>query len=318
MRKLISIWLWAGLLLALAACGTAQEPITTTNAPVAATTLTTQASGFPLTLETAIGPLTIPARPEAIVSLSPTATEMLAAIGASGQFVAVDDQSNYPAEVPMTDLSGFTPNIEAIASYQPDLVVIANDIDNLVAALQSLEIPVLLLPAAATFDNVYEQIELLGVATDHAAEAEQLTMDMTTGISELVDGYTPPVEPVTYYHELTTDFYSITSSTFIGSIYSLFRLQSIADAADPDGFGYPQLAEEYIIESDPTFIFLADTGFAGQSPETVAARPGWDQLTAVTSGRVISLNDDVASRWGPRVVDFVRSVAEAVAMQPAE
>ncbi|CAN5193575.1 ABC transporter substrate-binding protein [soil metagenome] len=315
MIKLISLWLCAGLLFALAACGSAQEP--TTSAPVAETTVTTQASGFPLTLETAIGPLTMPARPEAIVSLAPTATEMLAAIGASGQLVAVDDQSNYPADVPITDLSGFTPNIEAIASYQPDLVVISNDIDNMVASLQSLEIPVLLLPAAATLDNVYQQIELLGAATGHVEEAEQLTAQMSTEISELVAGYTPPAEPVTYYHELDPVLFSVTSSTFIGSIYSLFGLQSIADPADPDGFGYPQLAEEYIIESDPAFIFLADTGFAGQSPETVAARPGWDQLTAVTSGRVIPLDDDVASRWGPRVVDFVRSVAGAVALHPA-
>ena len=316
MRKMLSSLLLA---ITLAACGSPAVPttsatVTTTSAPAATTAFT----GFPVTLETAIGPLTIPARPEAIVSLSPTATEMLAAIGAAEQLVAVDDQSNYPAEVPLTDLSGFTPNIEAIASYQPDLVVISNDIDNMVASLQSLDIPVLLLPAAVTLDDVYSEIELLGLATGHVVDAQLLTKTTKEDIAALVEGFEPPAEPITYYHELDPMLFSVTSTTFIGSIYSLFGMQNIADPADPDGFGYPQLSAEYVIETDPNFIFLADTGFAGQTSETVAARPGWAEMTAVANGRVIPLDDDVASRWGPRVVDFVRAVAEAVALQPVE
>jgi iron complex transport system substrate-binding protein len=241
---------------------------------------------------------------------------MLAAIGALEQVVAVDDQSNYPPDAPLTDLSGFTPNIEAIASYEPDLVVVSNDIDGMVGALESLDIPVLLLPAALTLDDVYAEIEQLGDATGHAAEAAQLTADMRATIAELVDGYQPPAEPLTYYHELDPGLVSVTSATFIGSIYSLFGMQNIADPADPDGFGYPQLSAEYIISADPDFIFLADTKFAGQNPTTVAERPGWAELTAVIEGRVIELDDDIASRWGPRVVDFVRAVADAVALAP--
>jgi iron complex transport system substrate-binding protein len=313
MRRLIY-----GLLLAVVACGGAAEPTTTaqsvatTAAPTTAAVTTAAVGDFPVTVETAIGPLTIPARPEAIISLAPALTEMLAAVGALEQVVAVDDQSNYPLDVPVTDLSGFTPNIEAIASYQPDLVVISNDIDNMVASLQSLDIPVLLLPAAVSLQDVYSEIEVVGVATGHATEAEQLASQMREDIEGLVDSYVPPAEGVTYYHELGPDLYSVTSSTFIGSIYSLFGLQNIADAADPDGFGYPQLTAEYVIESDPDFIFLADTKFASQTPETVAARPGWGEMSAVTGGRVIPLDDDVASRWGPRVVDFVRAVADAL------
>lgn len=315
MRKTLS-----SLLLAVIACACGSPAVPTTSAAVttSAPATTTAFTGFPVTLETAIGSLTIPARPEAIVSLSPTATEMLAAIGAAEQLVAVDDQSNYPAEVPLTDLSGFTPNIEAIASYQPDLVVISNDIDNMVASLQSLDIPVLLSPAAVTLDDVYREIELLGVATGNALDAELLTKQMKDEIETLVGGFEPPAEPLTYYHELDPILFSVTSTTFIGSIYSLFGMQNIADPADPDGFGYPQLSAEHIIESDPDFIFLADTGFAGQTPEAVAARPGWAEMSAVATDRVIPLDDDVASRWGPRVVDFVRAVAEAVALQPVE
>jgi len=313
MRKLLS-----ALLLAMVACGGSQATATSTTVVTTAAPATTEASGFPVTVETAIGPLTIAERPEGIVSLAPVATEMLAAIGALEQVVAVDDQSNYPTNVPVTDLSGFIPNIEAIASYQPDLVVISNDIDNMVTSLQSLDIPVLLLPAAVTMDDVYTEIELLGIVTGHASEAEDLTEQMANEIESLVSDIEPPAEPITYYHELDPLLFSVTSTTFIGSIYSLFGMENIADAADPDGFGYPQLSAEHIIETDPDFIFLADTGFAQQTPEAVAARPGWAGLTAVASGRVIPLDDDVASRWGPRVVDFVRAVAEAVVLQPVE
>jgi len=94
----------------------------------------------------------------------------------------------------------------------------------------------------------------------------------------------------------------------------LFGLANVADAADADGaaFGFPQLNVEYLIDADPDLIFLADTVCCGQTVETVAARPGWSELQAVQSGAVVELNDDVASRWGPRVVDFVAAVADGV------
>jgi iron complex transport system substrate-binding protein len=309
-------------LLALLVVGCGGTAATTTVGPApASSTLAPPTSGaagtdFPVTVAAANGPVTITQRPQAIISLAPTATEMLGAIGAMDQVVAVDDQSDFPPDAPVTDLSGFTPNIEAIASYEPDLVVVSNDIDGMVGALQSLDIPVILLPAALTLDDVYAEIEQLGAATGHLSEALAVTSSMKSEIDQLVSGYQPPAEPLTYYHELDPGLVSVTSATFIGSIYSLFGLQNIADGADPEGFGYPQLSAEHIISTNPDFIFLADTQFAGQNPTTVAERPGWAGLSAVTEGRVIELDDDVASRWGPRVVDFVRAVAEALALVP--
>jgi iron complex transport system substrate-binding protein len=102
-----------------------------------------------LTLTTAKGRVTIPHRPSRVVSLSPTATEDLYAVGAGGQVVAVDSYSTYPAQAPKTTLSGFTPNIEAIARYKPELVLAADDTNNLVEQLGKLQIPVLVEPAAA-------------------------------------------------------------------------------------------------------------------------------------------------------------------------
>ena len=209
---------------------------------------------------------------------------MLYAIGAGPQVTAVDSYSNYPADAPITDLSALEPNVEAIAAKQPDLVIVADDTAGLTASLGQLDIPVLSLPAATTFDDVYQQIEQLGVATGHVGEAAELVGQMKSRIDAIVKGLPPRTTPLTYYHELDNTYFSATSKTFIGQVYALLGLQNIADQADPDGSGYPQLSQEYIIQSNPDLIFLADTVCCAQDAATVKARPGWDQLKAVQSG----------------------------------
>jgi iron complex transport system substrate-binding protein len=254
-----------------------------------------------------------------IVSLSPTGTEMLFAIGAGDLVVAADSYSNYPAEAPTTDLSAYEPNAEAIAGYEPDLVVLSNDsADGIVKQLEALEIETLLLPAAATIDDTYSELEQLGAATGHVGDAAEVVANMQADIEEIVTSATPRPAPLTYYHELDNTYYSVTSSTFIGQVYSLLGLENIADAAD-DGSagGYPQLTAEAIIAADPDLVFLADTKCCQQDAAAVAARPGWDTLSAVKAGNVVELDDDVASRWGPRIVDLMKIVAAAVEKVPA-
>lgn len=249
--------------------------------------------------------------PSRIVSLSPTATEMLFAIGAGDQVVAVDAFSNYPEEAPITDLSGFEPNVEAIAGFEPDLVVSSFPIEG----LDAIGVENLVLGAAVSFDDVYSQIEQAGAVTGHIAEAAELVSQMQTDIDAVLASLPERETALTYYHELDNTLYSVTSSTFIGEVYSLLGLENAADAADPDGesFGYPQLNEEYLVTADPDIIFLADTVCCAQSAETVAARPGWDQLSAVQNGNIVELNDDIVSRWGPRLVEFIQVAGEAVA-----
>jgi len=111
------------------------------------------------------------------------------------------------------------------------------------------------------------------------------------------------------YHELDPTYYSATSQTFIGSVYKLFGFRDIADAAGGTGGGYPQLSGEYIVAKDPQIIVLADTKCCQQSYGSVSARPGWGTIAAVEHHRVVSADDDVASRWGPRIVQFARTVA---------
>ncbi|MCY3950415.1 MAG: ABC transporter substrate-binding protein [Acidimicrobiaceae bacterium] len=335
-RPLRLLWALAALLLLGSACGSDDITSGPTPAPATDTAASTEAPAAtqaPTTTTEAAAPADepeeaavaadetgdtepAPAEPEyryqRIVSISPTGTEILFAIGAGDRVVAVDEFSYYPPEAPVTDLSGWQPNVEAIASYDPDLVVMGSDGD-IQANLESLGIAVLPIDAPATFDEVYVQIAQFGDATEQADEAVALISEMRSEIDALIDA-APDASGLSYYHELTDGLYSVTSSTFIGQVYSLFGLDNIADPADSDGssYGYPQLGNEYIVDADPDLIFLADTLCCGQNAETVAARPGWDLLSAVQNGRVVELNDDIVSRWGPRLVEFIAAISDAV------
>jgi iron complex transport system substrate-binding protein len=266
-------------------------------------------ASFPADVEAANGTVTIDAEPERIVSLSPTATEMLYAIGAGDQVVAVDDFSNYPEGTPMTDLSGFEPNVEAITTYEPDLVVLSFDANDVVAGLERVDIPVLEYPAAASLDESYDQITRLGTATGHSGEAADVVEDMQADIDDLADQATERDDALSYYHELDDQLHTATSGTFIGQVYALAGLENVADPAD-DGTGYPQVSAELLLESDPDMIFLADEA-AGVDAAAVAARPGWGEVAAVRNGDIVELDPDITSRWGPRVVDFLRTVVKA-------
>ena len=244
---------------------------------------------------------------ERIISLSPTATEILFAIGAGEKVVAVDDQSNFPSNAPVTDLSGYTPNVEAIAAYDPDLVVTSYDPGDLVDGLNVLGIKPLIQSAAMTLEDTYSQIIELGELTGHSKEAEKLNKEIQSSVSSV----TPSGNGLTYYHEVDNTLYSTTSKTFLGQLYDLLGLVNIADPADEDGFGWPQLSSEFIVDTDPDLIFLADADL-GESPQTVSSRPGWSSMQAVTEGRIIVLDTDIASRWGPRVVDFLEQVESAI------
>ncbi|MER7133577.1 ABC transporter substrate-binding protein [Streptosporangium saharense] len=270
-----------------------------------------QQGSFPVTVQAGNGPVVVQKRPERIVSLSPTATESLFAVGAGPQVVAVDDQSNYPEQAPKTTLSGFKPNVEAIVAKKPDLVVLANDIDGVVGKLGTLGVPVLVEPAATKLDEAYDQITDLGLATGNVDRAEEVATGMRKEIEALAAD-APQGKKLTYYHELDSTPYSATSATFVGQIYGLFGLTNIADKAPDAAGGYPKLSAEFVVKADPDLVFLADTKCCGESRETLAKRPGWSGLSAIKKDRVVPLDDDLASRWGPRVVDLVKQVGEAV------
>jgi ABC-type Fe3+-hydroxamate transport system substrate-binding protein len=294
------------LLLALTACGSDSSDSGDAASDSSGT------AAFPVTVTGAGGELTLDEQPETIVSMSATTTEMLFAIGAGDQVEAVDDNSNYPEEAPMTDLSAFTPNAEAIAGYAPDLVILSNDQNGIVDALDALSVPTLLLPAAETVDDTYQQLATLGDATGHADEADKVVADVQDRIAAAVDSVSADVKGMRVYHELDPTFFSAASGTFIGSIYVMFGLENIADEAPDLSGGYPQLSAEYVVGQAPDLIVLADTVCCGESAETVAQRPAFDTVPAVREGRILEADDDIASRWGPRIADFAESVAETL------
>jgi iron complex transport system substrate-binding protein len=320
-------FLLAAIALATAACGgsdgttEAMPPSSVATTTSSSTTTTSEATtttagadvGFPVTIEAPNGPVTIEERPDRIVSISPTSTEVLFAIGAGDQVVAVDSLSNHPQGAPLTDLSAFSPNVEAIASYEPDLVLLSFDPDGgLIPALGALGIPAILLTGPVSVADAYAQWEQIGAVTGHVGEADALVASTTASIDAAYESLPPDSENLTYYWELDQMFYSVTSATFIGDLLSGAKMTNVADAADEDGYEYPQLSAEYIIGGDPDLILLADIICCGQSAESVAQRPGWNTMTAVRNGQIVELDDDIASRWGPRIAVLVDDVVSAV------
>lgn len=252
--------------------------------------------------------LTLDERPERIVSLSPTATESLFAIDADDQVVAVDEYSYYPAEAPVDEgLSGYRTSVEAVLAHDPDLVVIAMEEDSLLQGMAAVDVPVLFMPPAANLDDAYAQIETLGAATGNVGGAAEVVRDMSREIGEAVQSVPAEIRDagLSYYHEVSSDHYSITDETFLGTVYGQFGLESIA-TGDAE---YPQLNAEAIVGANPDLIFLANSTSESMTAEDVAARPGWSEITAVKEGRIEALDEDLASRWGPRLPEFFRSIA---------
>ena len=252
--------------------------------------------------------------PKRIISLSPTATENLFAMGAGSQVIAVDDLSNFPTSAPKTKLSAFTPNVEALAARKPDLIILSVDSTNSMAVRKSLNllnIPVLMEKAPDQLSDAYNEILAIGAATNHLAKAKALVASMKISINKIVTTSKRKVS-LSFFHELDSTLYSATSKTFIGHVYADFNLLNIADkAAGADASGYPQLSQEYLITANPQLIFLGDAQY-GESAKTLAARPGWSAIDAVKNGHVVELPSDIPSRWGPRLVQFYQFIADSI------
>jgi iron complex transport system substrate-binding protein len=304
MKKSLVATAVVGVLLAsLSACG-GSESVTETSASVVTTVAAGSESDTDQTAQ----------YPSRIISLSPTHTEMLYAIGAGDQVIAVDAFSNYPPEAAdkLTDLSGFEPNVEAIAGYEPDLVITEGTNPALIAQLDALKIPHWSGPAVTNFEGIFSQIKELGELTGNVANATFVVGEMLQEIEQIRNSLPGDAPELTYYHELDPSYFSVTSDTFIGYVYAQLGMTSIADVAAGAGGQYPQLNAEFIINANPDLILLACTKYCAETAETVSARPGWGAMSAVQAGRILEMDDDIASRWGPRIVEYFAAVAAAV------
>ena len=270
---------------------------------------------YPLTISSGGFKTTLKKAPQRIISLSPSATEILFSIGADKQVLLVDSLSNYPKRAPISDISAFEPNVEAIVGKKPDLVVLSVDAmksADIRKALIKLKVPVLMEKAPTKLSDVYAEINVLGRVTNKATKASALAKKMAADIKGILAS-AKKSSGVRIYHELDDTYYSVTSDTFIGRVYKDFGVTNVADAAaGADSYGYPQLSAEYLLKSDPQAIFLADAQY-GVSVDSVSKRAGWSQISAVKNGNVFALSADIPSRWGPRLVDFYRAIARALA-----
>ena len=289
-----------------------------------------------IALATMLGVLAVPllgvsgaygasAKPQCIVSLSPTATETLFAIGAGSQVQAVDKDANYPTSgLPTKRIDALNPSVEAVIgicktsaahpSTKPDLVVISYDANSIKSKLSAVGVKVVEQDAPSNLAGAYAQIELLGRLTGHSKSADTLVASMKSSIA--ADLHSIPAHPgkvLNAYYELDTSYYSLTSSTFVGSLLKSLGVVNIADSKNTTAdAGYPQLSAEYIVSANPNMIFLADTVCCKASSASVAKRAGFSTVSAISHHEVIGLNDDVASRWGPRLVTLMNQLTRAV------
>jgi iron complex transport system substrate-binding protein len=280
------------------------------------------ASALPFIISSGAGAAT---KPSCVVSLSPTATETLFAIGAARQVQAVDKDSDYPTVgLPKKRIDALNPSVEAVIgickstavhpSTKPDLVIISFDANDIKEKLAAVGVKVIEQEPPSNVAGAVAQIEQLGALTGHVKRADTLAASINATIkADIASVPKHPGKTLTTYYELSTDYYSLTSSTFVGSLLKSLGVVNIADAKNTTAdAGYPQLSAEYIVSADPKMIFLADTICCKASAVTVAKRPGFSDVAAVKDGEVIGLNDDVASRWGPRLSLLMNQLTVAV------
>jgi iron complex transport system substrate-binding protein len=250
--------------------------------------------------------------PKVVVSLSPTATETLFALGAGAIVKAVDEQSTYPPSAPrQAGLVATTATADQMKALQTDLVIVSDSTvgDRLTAA----GVVVVVQLPAKNLEDVYAQIKELGRTVGHETEAEKVVTGMRARITTIVAKGRPQTTPLRYYHERNEQFGSVSSNSFLGQLYGLLNLHSIADDVGQGERDFPTLSSDNIVRANPDVIFLADGACCHQTPDTMAARPGWSAIKAIKNNAVVTIDDDLASRWGPRIVDLLQAVANRLA-----
>jgi cobalamin transport system substrate-binding protein len=300
--KLLSASLIVVIAALALACGDDDDDDGAVDPTDEATASASEESAFPLTLNDDLGTeVTLDAPPEAIVALAPSFVEVLYAIGAEETIVAADENTDYPPDAEsIPKISGLEPSVEAIASYEPDLVLYFYDPGGFQQALDNVSITSFYLATPTTVDGVYDQIATIGELTGHSEEATTVVEDMEAEIEATLSGVDTSAGP-SVFHELDPQLFTVGPGSFHDDVYQLLGASNIAEST---GEPYPQMTQEAVIAENPEVIILADTDF-GESADTVAARPGWDQISAVQNDRVYEYTSALLSHASPRLVDDI-------------
>ena len=258
--------------------------------------------------------VTLAGTPQRIVSLTPSNTEMLFAVGAGVQVVGRDEFSDYPAEaaaLPSVGGSMGDYNLEAIAALKPDVVLAgALNTPEQVKALEDLDIRVYVLVNPADFDSLFAQLQTIGQITGHAAEADTLVAGLQARVQAVENKILPlSYAPLVFYELDDSDPakpWTPGPNTFVSM---LIRMAGGINIGDSLGSDWAQISQEALIQQNPAIILLGDAAY-GVTPGQVAQRPGWDVLQAVKDGQVLAFDDDLVSRPGPRMVDGLETLAK--------
>ena len=257
--------------------------------------------------------VTLEAPAQRIVSMAPSITESLFAIGADEQVIGRDEFSNYPPEVSdLPSIGGFFSdfNYEATVELEPDLVLAAEiNTPEQVQTLEDLGLTVFLVSNPTTLEAMYDSLNVLAQLTGHEAEAANLIDSLRTRVDAVEEKIAGVEERPGVFYELdSTDPsapYTAGSGTFINTLIELAGGENIAASLEDQ---YPQISIEELLVEDPDIILLGDAAY-GATPEAVAQRTGWSALSAVQNGQIYPFNDDLASRPGPRLVDGLEELA---------
>jgi iron complex transport system substrate-binding protein len=312
-RKFLIMLLSSSL---LAACGPAQMPTPVAVASVPFATAVPSATPFPpihMTddLNRTVA-LTGPA--QRVVSLAPSNTEILFAIGAGAQVIGRDETSDYPAQaLSLPTIGGYGGfNLEAIVALHPDLVLAQGGGFNspeLVSSLEKLGLTVYVLPNPSTLEEMYANLETVALLTAHETETATL-VESLKGRVAAVDAKILPISygPTVYYELDATDPtkpYTAGPGSFIDLLIT--RAGGINIGAGLQG-QWAQISLEQLVLANPAIILLGDAAY-GETPGKVSQRPGWETLTAIQSGQVFPFDDNLVSRPGPRLVDGLEALA---------
>src|SRR5262245_44976999 len=297
-----------GLLFALlfASCASVSTRIETSPAsPVAAPSAS--AAAFPATVVDFQARTTVIAkRPERIVSIGPSNTEYLFALGAGDRVVGVDDFSDTPADAAKKEkVGGVKVNIEKVISLKPDLVVTVKFSDGTIERLATTGAPVLIIDPQRLAD-VARTAVVLGTAI--GADGQKLAADIDKRVEAVRAKTTSAPKPRVYHEVDATDpskLYTVGPGSFIADIIDAAGGTNVAGRAST---AYPQLSPEEIVKADPEVIVLGDADY-GVTDVALSSRPGWTSITAMRTKRIYGINDSLVSRPGPRVADAVEAYA---------
>lgn len=298
----------AVLLLVASACGAVTAPVPSQQAPA---TAAATAVAFPATVtDFQNRSVTVPQRPERIVSIGPSITEFLFALGAGPRVVGADDFSDEPAAAKQLEkVGGIKVNFEKVVSLKPDLVLSVKFSDGTIEKLASAGLLVLVVDPQSVGDVARTAI-LLGRAV--GSDGEAMARDIQKRVDDVRSKTSTAATKPRVYHEIDasdpTKIFTVGPGSYIDDLIEIAGGQNIAARA---ASAYPQLSAEEILRSDPEIIVL-DAGDYSAKPDQVAARSGWSQVSAVKNKRIVTIAANLINRPGPRVGAAAEAYAKLV------